>query len=427
LSELLLRGGLVLTPRGPIEADVLIRDGSVATVGIDIDAGGAETFDCAGSWVGPGLVDPHTHLREPGQEWKEDIDSGSAAAAAGGFTALVAMPNTDPPIDAGHIARYVVDRGARVGIVELATAGSISEGRAGERLAHLDDLWDAGVRMFTDDGDAVADGGLMRRALEYVGERGGVIVQHAVDPGLSRGGQMHEGAVSSLLGMIGIPSQAEDVLIARDLALVEMTGARYHVQHLSTAGGVALVADAKERGLPVTAEVTPHHLSFDDGAVADTDPVYKMMPPLRSAADVVALRDGLRSGVIDMVGTDHAPHAAHEKDVPFEHAPNGVIGLEWAAAVVNETVGLGVDSFFDRMSVAPARLAGFADQGNLIEAGTVANLMVFDPEETWLAERAVSRSSNAPYLGTELVGRVRLTVYRGSVTARDGVPVVGVM
>ena len=427
MSELLLRGGLVLTPRGPVEADVLIRDGRVATVGTGIEAGEAETYDCAGSWVGPGLVDPHTHLREPGQEWKEDIDSGSNAAAAGGFTALVAMPNTDPPIDSGHIARYVVDRGARVGIVEVATAGTISEGRAGERLAHLDDLWDAGVRMFTDDGDAVADGGLMRRALEYVGERGGVIVQHAVDPGLSRDGQMHEGAVSSLLGMIGIPSQAEDILIARDLALVEMTGARYHVQHLSTAGGVALVADAKERGLPVTAEVTPHHLSFDDGAVADTDPVYKMMPPLRSAADVVALRDGLRSGVIDMVGTDHAPHAAHEKDVPFEHAPNGVIGLEWAAAVVNETVGLGVDSFFDRMSVAPARLAGFADQGNLIEAGTVANLMVFDPEETWLAERAVSRSSNAPYLGTELVGRVRLTVYRGSVTARDGVPVVGVM
>jgi dihydroorotase len=427
LSELLLRGGLVLTPRGPIEADVLIRDGKVATVGTGIEADDAETYDCAGSWIGPGLVDPHTHLREPGQEWKEDIDSGSAAAAAGGFTALVAMPNTDPPIDSGHIARYVVDRGARVGIVELATAGAISEGRAGERLAHLDDLWDAGVRMFTDDGDAVADGGLMRRALEYVGERGGVIVQHAVDPGLSRGGQMHEGAVSSLLGMIGIPSQAEDVLIARDLALVEMTGARYHVQHLSTAGGVALVADAKERGLPVTAEVTPHHLSFDDGAVAGTDPVYKMMPPLRSAADVAALRDGLRSGIIDMVGTDHAPHAAHEKDVPFEHAPNGVIGLEWAAAVVNETVGLDVASFFDRMSVAPARLAGFADQGNLIEAGVVANLMVFHPEETWLAERAVSRSSNAPYLGSELVGRVRLTVYRGSVTARDGMPVVGVM
>ena len=427
MSELLLRGGLVLTPRGPIEADVLIRDGKVATVGTGIEADDAETYDCAGSWIGPGLVDPHTHLREPGQEWKEDIDSGSAAAAAGGFTALVAMPNTDPPIDSGHIARYVVDRGARVGIVELATAGAISEGRAGERLAHLDDLWDAGVRMFTDDGDAVADGGLMRRALEYVGERGGVIVQHAVDPGLSRGGQMHEGAVSSLLGMIGIPSQAEDVLIARDLALVEMTGARYHVQHLSTAGGVALVADAKERGLPVTAEVTPHHLSFDDGAVAGTDPVYKMMPPLRSAADVVALREGLRSGIIDMVGTDHAPHAAHEKDVPFEHAPNGVIGLEWAAAVVNETVGLDIAPFFDRMSVAAARLAGFADQGNLIEAGVVANLMVFDPEETWPAERAVSRSSNAPYLGSELVGRVRLTVYRGSVTARDGMPVVGVM
>lgn len=427
MSDLLLQGGLVLTPKGPVEADVLIREGSVAAIGAGLEAGDAEVYYCEGAWVGPGLVDPHTHLREPGQEWKEDIESGSAAAAAGGFTAIVAMPNTDPPIDSGHIARYVIDRGARVGLVEVATAGAVSEGRAGQRLAHLDDLWDAGVRLFTDDGDAVADGGLMRRVLEYVGERGGVVAQHAVDPGLSREGQMHEGAVSSLLGMMGIPRQAEDVLIARDLALVEMTGARYHVQHLTTAGGVALVADAKERGLPITAEVTPHHLLFDDGAVTGTDPVYKMMPPLRGPADVAALRDGLRAGIIDMVGTDHAPHAAHEKDVPFEDAPNGVIGLEWAAAVVNEAAGLDIGAFFDRMSVAPARLAGLVDQGRLLEAGLVGNVVVFDPTHTWVSDEAVSRSSNAPYLGTELTGRVRLTIYRGSVTARDGMPAVGVM
>jgi dihydroorotase len=227
--------------------------------------------------------------------------------------------------------------------------------------------------------------------------------------------------------MIGIPAQAEDVLIARDLTLVEMTGARYHVQHLTTAGGVALVASAKERGLPVTAEVTPHHLSFDDSAVADTDPVYKMMPPLRGPDHVAALREALRSGIVDMIGTDHAPHAADEKDVPFEHAPNGVTGLEWAAAVVNQTVGLDIDDFFERMSGAPARLAGFADQGHPIAVDAVANLVVFHPTEAWVPERSVSRSSNAPYLGHELIGRVRLTVYRGAVTAREGAPVVGVV
>ena len=426
-SDLLLQGGLVLTGDGPKEADVLIRDGRVAELGRRIDVGDAETYDCSGAWVGPGFVDPHAHLREPGQEWKEDIESGAAAAAAGGYTALVAMPNTDPAIDSGHAARYVVDRGERVGIVEIVSAGTVSEGRAGVRLAHLDDLWDAGVRIFTDDGDVVADGGLMRRALEYVGERGGVIAQHAVDPGLSREGQMHEGSVSSRLGMMGIPRQAEDVLIARDLSLVEMTGARYHVQHLTTAGGVELVAEAKKRGLPVTAEATPHHLSFDDGAVAGTDPMYKMMPPLRSPDDLAALRDGLRSGVVDMVGTDHAPHAAHEKDVPFEHAPNGVTGLEWAAAAVNQAVGLEIDALFDRMSSAPARLAGLADQGGPVAVGAAANLVVFNPDERWTAERSVSRSSNAPYLGRELTGRVRLTVFRGAVTARDGSPVVGVM
>jgi dihydroorotase len=238
---------------------------------------------------------------------------------------------------------------------------------------------------------------------------------------------MHEGSVSSRLGMMAIPRQAEDVLIARDLSLVEMTGARYHVQHLTPAGGVALVGEAKQRGLPVTAEVTPHHLTFDDGAVAGTDPMYKMMPPLRSPEDVAALREGLRSGVVDMVGTDHAPHAAHEMDVPFEHAPNGVTGLEWAAAAVNRAVGLEIEAFFDRMSSAPSRLAGLTDQGGPIVPGAAANLVVFNPDERWVAERTASRSSNAPYLGRELTGRVRLTLFRGAVTARDGSPVVGVM
>lgn len=425
MSELLvLQGGLVLGPGGGEEADVAIADGRVVEVGHGLEGG--EIIECDGAWVGPGFVDIHTHLREPGQEWKEDIESGSAAAAAGGYTAVVAMPNTDPPIDSGHLARYVTDRGRSVGLVEVAAAGCVTMNRAGERLAHLDELWDAGVRMFSDDGDVVADAGLMRRALEYAGQRGGVIAQHAVDTGLAAGGYMHEGRVSSLLGMLAIPSAAEEIVIARDIALVELTGARYHVQHVATARGVELIAAGKQRGLPITAEVTPHHLAFDDGAVTGTDPAFKMMPPLRSADDVAVLREALAEGIIDAVGTDHAPHASHEKDVPFEEAPFGVIGLEWAAAVVNELVDLDPVTFFTRMSVAPAAVAGFEEQGRWIEAGAPANLVVFDPVERWVPTTAVSRSQNAPYLGREMRGAVRATLFSGVPTARSQAPLVGV-
>lgn len=425
MSELLvLRGGLVLGPGGAEEADVAIADGRVVEVGHGLESD--EIIECDGAWVGPGFVDIHTHLREPGQEWKEDIESGSAAAAAGGYTAVVAMPNTDPPIDSGHLARYVTDRGRSVGLVDVAAAGCVTMNRAGGRLAHLDELWDAGVRMFSDDGDVVADAGLMRRALEYAGQRGGVIAQHAVDTGLAAGGYMHEGPVSSLLGMFAIPSAAEEIVIARDIALVELTGARYHVQHVATARGVELIAAGKERGLPITAEVTPHHLAFDDTAVTGTDPAFKMMPPLRSAGDVAVLREALAEGIIDVVGTDHAPHASHEKDVPFEEAPFGVIGLEWAAAVVNELVDLNPVTFFTRLSVAPAAIAGFEEQGRWIEAGAPANLVVFDPGATWVPTSAVSRSQNAPYLGREMRGAVRCTLFSGVPTARSQAPLLGV-
>ena len=424
MNEYVLQGGLVLTPSGPVSADVAIAEGSVVAVGSGLE--GNEVLDCQGAWVGPGFVDVHTHLREPGQEWKEDIDSGSAAAAVGGYTAIVAMPNTDPPIDAGHLARYVTDRGRSVGLVEVASAGCVSMSRAGKRLAHLDELWDAGVRMFSDDGDVVADAGLMRRALEYAGQRGGVIAQHAVDAGLAAGGFMNEGPVSSLLGMYAIPGAAEDIIVARDIALVELTGARYHVQHVATARGVELIAAAKERGLPITAEATPHHLAFDDTAVMGTDPVFKMMPPLRSKTDVTAIREALAEGIIDAVATDHAPHASHEKDVPFEDAPFGVIGLEWAAAVVHELLNLDPVTFYTRMAVTPAAIAGFESQGRWVEPGVLANLTVFDPSETWPATSAVSRSQNSPYLEREMQGSVRFTFYNGVPTARGRVPLAGV-
>jgi dihydroorotase len=418
-NELILAGGTVLTADGLVETDVRIAGGEIAE--IDTGLQGDEVIDCTGAWVGPGLVDLHAHFREPGLEWKEDITSGSRAAAAGGYTAVVVMPNTDPATDAGHLARFVADRGAEVGLVDVIPAGAVTKGRAGAELAHLDELWAAGVRVFSDDGDVVANAGLLRRAMDYLAARGGVISQHAVDVGLSKGGHMHEGTVSSLLGMYGIPSAADDVIIARDLELVEVTGARYHVQHLSTAKGVAMIAAAKEKGLPVTAEVTPHHLAFDHNAAEGTNPVYKMMPPLRSTDDRDALRQGLVDGTIDIVGTDHAPHADHEEEVPWEHAPNGVIGLEWAAAVVNTYTGLDQEAFYDRLSIAPARIGQIEGHGLLLSVGGPANVTVFDPNRDWTPSTTVSKARNSPYLGLPLRGKPTVTVYRGTVTSVDGV------
>jgi dihydroorotase len=419
MSEIMIRGGSVLTRDGATAADVLIRGGRIIEIGPGLDAGAVPEIEAEGCWVGPGLVDVHTHLREPGQEHKEDIASGSKAAAAGGFTAVVAMPNTDPAVDSGHIARYVVERGQVAGLVDVASAGCISLGREGRKLAHLDELWDAGVRIFSDDGDTVADAGLLRRAMEYIAELGGVVAQHAIDPGLAAGGHMHEGAVSARLGVQGIPALAEELVLARDLSLVRLTGVRYHAQHLSTAGSVDLIAEAKAEGLPVTAEVTPHHLAFDETVVARdvADPIYKMMPPLRRAEDVAALRLALESGMIDMVGTDHAPHAPHEKDVAFEEAPFGVTGLEWAAAVVNTTASLDMVGFFDCLSTRPAALAGLdATQGGPVEPGRVANLVVFDPVAEVVPEMTYSRSVNSPYLGQAWLGTVKATIHDGVIT-----------
>lgn len=420
MSEFTLQNALVAgTGETSTELqDVVVADGKVVEIGSEVTVRG-ETIDCSGSWLGPGFVDVHTHLREPGQEWKEDIETGSRAAAIGGYTAVVAMPNTDPAIDSGHLARYVADRGRQVGLVEVAPSGCITEGRHGKKLAHLDELCDAGVTVFTDDGDTVADAGLLRRAMDYLAERDGLVVQHCVDAGLGAGGEMHEGEVSSRLGMPGVPSEAEEIVIARDLALVRLTGSRYHVQHVSTAGAVALIAAAKEEGLAVTAEVTPHHLYFDHTYVEGTNPLYKMMPPLRAAADVEAVRHGLRTGIIDVVATDHAPHADHEKDHPWEDAPFGVIGLEWAAAVVNTVMDLSPDDFFRVMATAPAAIARLERHGS-VAVGEPANLVVFDPAKKAATASTVSRSSNAPYLGLDLNGAVVHTVYDGRFTVRNG-------
>ncbi|MDJ0663675.1 MAG: dihydroorotase [Acidimicrobiia bacterium] len=420
MSDFTLRNAVVITGGGDHATigDVAVVDGRIASIGSGIGIRG-EAVDCGGAWLGPGFVDIHTHLREPGQEWKEDIETGSRAAAAGGYTAVVAMPNTDPAIDSVELARYVAARGAEVGLVEVAPSAAITVQREGRELAELEELCAAGVKLFTDDGDTVADAGLLRRAMEILAERDCVVAEHCIDPGLGAGGQLHEGEVSARLGLPGVPSAAEEIVIARDLALVRMTGARYHAQHVTTAGAVDLIAGAKEEGLPVTGEATPHHLLFDHSYASGADPVYKMMPPLRTVEDVAAVRQGLRGGVLDIVATDHAPHADHEKERPWAEAPFGVTGLEWAAAVVNTAVDLPAEDLFKVMSTVPAHIAGLARQGRL-EVGAPANLVVFDPAAPAPVSSTLSRSSNSPYFGLELRGAIVHTIYEGKFTVRAG-------
>jgi dihydroorotase len=409
-----IRNARVLTSDGVLEEDLLIENGIVTRVGGEFEA--SDSLDAEGAWVGPGFVDLHVHFREPGHEWKEDVGSGSMAAASGGFTAVVAMPNTDPAIDAGHRARYLIDRGKKVGLCEVVPAGALTMGRTGESLSHLDELWSAGVRMFTDDGTSVADAGLLRLAMDYVAEKGGVIAQHAEDHGLSRGGHMHEGSVSSRLGMRGLPALAEEVVVARDLALARLSGVHYHVQHASTAGTAELIRKAKVDGLRVTSEVTPHHLFFNHENLLSLDPVFKMYPPLRTAGDMNAMQTAVKDGTIDAIATDHAPHAAFELEVPFEEAPRGVIGLETSAAAVNTVLGLSQSDFFARMSIGPARIGQFGRQGQAIEEGCPANLVIFDPAQAWIVNGFRSKSKNSPFGGIALKGRVVATIFEGRVT-----------
>lgn len=412
-GELVVKGGSVLTADGVVQADVRVGE-RVMEIGTGLS--GENVVDATGCWVGPGLVDLHVHFREPGEEWKEDITSGSSSAAAGGYTAVLAMPNTDPAIDSGHLARFVVDRGREAGLVDVFPVGALTMGRLGRQLSHLDDLWRAGVRVFSDDGDSVADAGLLRSAMEYLAHRGGLVAQHAEDPGLARGGHMHEGPVSSRLGMRALPSVAEEVVVSRDLALARLTGCRYHVQHVSAAGTVELIRGAKAEGLPVTAEVAPHHLTFADEQVLSMDPDFKMYPPLRGRADIDAVRAALIDGTIDAVATDHAPHAAAECEVPFEEAPRGVIGLETAVPSVLAGTGLDQMTLFDRMSIAPARIAGLTEHGRQIAVGNPANLTVIDPQAEWTAGPFRSKSQNSPWKGMALTGRVVATVFGGRLT-----------
>ena len=421
-KALLLRGGRVVDPSQKLDAkrDVLLVDGKVAKVRARIDAPeGARVVDCAGLVVTPGLIDVHVHLREPGEEHKETIATGAASAAAGGFTAVCAMPNTDPPIDDPAAVGYVVAEGRRAGAARVYPVGCISAGRAGKRLALIGEMVEAGAVAVTDDGDPVMDSGLMRSALEYALAFGIPVADHPEDLGLSSTGHMNEGLVATRLGLAGKPNAAEDIHIVRDLLLAELTGGHIHLQHVSTRFGVESIRQAKARGVHVTAEATPHHLVLTQDAVDGYRTEAKMNPPLRCAEDVAAVRAGLADGTLDTVTTDHAPHHYDEKEAAFAEAPNGIVGLETALGIMlTRVVGEGVISLptlVERMSCGPAR--AFRLPGGTLAEGSPADVTVFDPNEVWTVEPGAfrSKSRNTPFSGWELKGRPKLTVVGGRI------------
>jgi dihydroorotase len=430
MTNYLIKGA---KPYGGDAADIFVKDGRVAAIGEKLTVPTAELVDAAGLIALPGLVDLHTHLREPGREDAETVETGSRAAALGGFTAVHAMANTDPVADTAGVVEQVWRLGQEAGLVDVVPVGAVTVGLTGERLAELGAMADsaARVRVFSDDGHCVADPALMRRALEYVKAFDGVVAQHAEEPRLTVGAQMHEGDRSARLGLTGWPAAAEEAIIARDVLLAGHVGARLHVCHVSTAGSVELLRWAKSRGIQVTAEVTPHHLLLTDECAESYDPVFKVNPPLRTAADVEALRAGLADGTIDAVATDHAPHAVEDKESEWAAARPGMLGLEQALSVVIETmVDTGLLDWAgvaDRMSVRPAvigRLSalGPASHGRPLAPGEPANLVLLDPTARAVVDPAglASRSRNSPYAGRELPGRVVATFLRGVPTVLDG-------
>ena len=410
--DILFKGGALLDPATGSQqvADLLIRDGRIASIGADIAADGVPVYDCSGKFVSPGWMDMHVHFREPGYEHKETIETGCRAAAAGGFTAVACMPNTSPPIHTRDVVEFVIERAAATP-VDVHPIACVSKGRKGETLTEMGDLVDGGAVAFSDDGSPVQHAGLMRRALEYSATLGKPIINHMEDLTLNGDGHMHEGAVATRLGVPGIPALAEEVMIARDILLAGFTGGHIHVAHISTAQGVELVRRAKAQGVRITAEVCAHHLALTDEAVESTgfSSDVKMHPPLRPAADVEALKEGLRDGSIDVLCTDHAPHAPFEKEVEFLAAPFGIIGLETAWGLIGrELVAPGILRVAEavwKITAAPRQILGLPVP--VVAEGEAANLTIFDATTRWVFEpkHIRSKSRNTPFTGEELVGR----------------------
>ncbi len=428
--KLLITGARVIDPATNRDetADVLVVDETIEGVGQDLDAKGAQTLDAAGLVLAPGFVDLHTHLREPGREDAENVETGTRAAALGGFTAVHAMANTDPVADTAGVVEQVWHLGLSAGYCDVRPVGAVTVGLHGQQLAELGAMADsdASVRVFSDDGICVSDAVMMRRALEYVKAFDGVIAQHAQEPRLTEGAQMNESAMSGVLGMRGWPAVAEEAVIARDCLLAGHVGSRVHICHVSTEGSVELIRWAKSKGWDVTAEVTPHHLLLTDELVATFDPIYKVNPPLRTKADVEALRAGLADGTIDCVATDHAPHPTEDKECEWAAAAMGMLGLETALSVVQRAmVDTGLLDWADvaeRMSLRPARIGRVPDQGQPVEFGAPANVVLYDPAATRVIEPSTlqSLSRNTPYRGMELPGAVVATFLRGRPTQLDG-------
>lgn len=426
-ADLLIRGGQVLDPGSVLDArvDVLIRGGVIAEIGPELTApDGCEVIDAGGLHVFAGFVDPHVHLRTPGFEYKENLQTGTRAAAVGGYSAVIAMANTNPPVDSAAAIQSLRRQAEQDAEIPVAFSATVSKGMKGAELSEMAELARAGAICFTDDGLPIADAGLMRQALQYQRLAGRPIALHEEDPQLTRGGVMHEGALSARLGLAGYPGTSESTMIARDALLAEYEGGRIHVQHLSCIGSIEAVAAAKERGVQITTEVTPHHLTLTDAAVGDgTDANLKMNPPLRSEDDRQALIAALKSGVVDIIATDHAPHAAHEKEVPFEQAAMGVTGLETAFPVIY--TDLVVPGVLDLATVVD-RMSRGAELFDLtrpsISVGAAANLCVVDLEETWVVGEHgyESRSANCCFAGRELNGRVVLNLAAGVVAHRGG-------
>jgi len=420
-KSIVIRGATVVNPDAVFEADVRVVDALIDAVGDALE--GDIVLDGRGCYVSSGFVDLHTHLREPGKEEAETIESGSRAAALGGYTAVVAMPNTDPAQDNVATVRFVREQGIKANLCEVMPSGCITVGRLGAELVPYAGLADEGVTLFTDDGTGVQDEDTMKRALVSARLANVTLAQHCEVSSMTNGAVMHDGACCSSLGVPGWPSLAEEQMVQRDINLVRATGAKMHFLHLSTQGSVQMVREAKAEGLPITAEVTPHHLSLLDELLTSFDPIFKVNPPLRTAADIAALKDGVLDGTIDAIATDHAPHAGHTKEQPLDQAPPGMLGLETALAVVNTSMDLDARKIVELMSWNPARIAGLdARHGRAVAVGEPANLCVWNTADVWEVSREglASKSRNTPYHGMNVRGRVRHTLFNGQIVVNEG-------